>query len=224
MSDFSVFDILGPIMIGPSSSHTAGAARLGNVAASIVGGEFDKVIFYLHGSFANTYKGHGTDKALAAGVLGMKPDDERLRNSLAIAAEKGVEIEFEETDLGDCHENTVKIDFFKKNGETHSVTGSSIGGGNIMITDIDGFGVEITGMTPTLIIRQHDKKGVISSISTVLAKNDINIAVMKLKRKKRGDEATTIIEIDGDMSKEVIECLRGLDNIIEVKYINPQNT
>ncbi len=202
---------------------SAGAARLGNVARSIAGIKFKKVIFYLHGSFAKTYKGHGTDKALAAGVLGMKPDDDRLRNSLEIARESNIEMLFEETDLGDCHENTVKIDFIGEDGETHSVTGSSIGGGNIVITDIDGYAVEISGMAPTLIIRQHDKKGVVSDISTVLAQNDINIAIMKLKRRKRGDEASTIIETDGEISCGVIDKLKGLNNIIDVKYVGPQN-
>lgn len=224
MNDYSIFDILGPIMIGPSSSHTAGAARLGYVARSIVGKPFRKVIFSLHGSFANTYKGHGTDKALAAGVLGMKPDDERLRNSLETAREKGVEIVFQEADLGECHENTVKMDFFTESGELYSVTGSSIGGGNIVITDIDGYDVEINGTAPTIIVRQHDKKGVISDISTLLAKNNINIAVMKLKRKKRGDEASTIIETDGEVPQTVIDELRNIKNVIDVKYVSPQNS
>ena len=223
MNDYSIFDIMGPIMIGPSSSHTAGAARLGNVARSIVGKPFRKVIFSLHGSFANTYKGHGTDKALVAGVLGMKPDDERIRNSLEEAQRQGIEVVFQQTDLGECHENTVKMDFFAQNGEMYSVTGSSIGGGNIVITDIDGYDVEINGMSPTIIVRQHDTKGVISAISTLLANNDINIAVMKLKRKKRGDEASTIIETDGEVSSDIIDALKKIENIVDVKYVSPSN-
>ena len=134
MREYSVFDILGPIMIGPSSSHTAGAARLGKEARNIVGDDFKAIKFYLHGSFAETYKGHGTDRALVAGALGMEPDDERLRDALNIAKEKGIDIEFIPTDLGeDKHPNTVKMIFTKNDGSEVEVLGSSIGGGNIQI-------------------------------------------------------------------------------------------
>lgn len=132
MREYSIFDILGPIMIGPSSSHTAGAARLGKEALKIVGEDFKSVIFYLHGSFAQTYKGHGTDRALVAGVLGMEPDDDRLRDALDIARDKGIEVEFIPTDLGPSkHPNTVKMVFIKEDGSKEEVTGSSIGGGNV---------------------------------------------------------------------------------------------
>ncbi|AFS78777.1 L-serine dehydratase, subunit beta [Gottschalkia acidurici 9a] len=134
MREYSVFDILGPIMIGPSSSHTAGAARLGKEARNIVGDDFKAIKFYLHGSFAETYKGHGTDRALVAGALGMEPDDEKLRDALNIAKEKGIDIEFIPTDLGeDKHPNTVKMIFTKNDGSEVEVLGSSIGGGNIQI-------------------------------------------------------------------------------------------
>ncbi|EOD01191.1 L-serine ammonia-lyase, iron-sulfur-dependent subunit beta [Caldisalinibacter kiritimatiensis] len=221
MKNYSVFDILGPIMIGPSSSHTAGAARLGKVARYIVGTSFKSVTFYLHGSFAKTYKGHGTDRALVAGVLGMEPHDERLRNSLNIAKKRGINIEFIETDLGYAHPNTVKIVFTKEDDNKIEITGSSIGGGNILITNIDGYNVKFTGEYPTLFIRQYDKKGVISRVSTVLAQNDINIATMKVNRKDRGVEASMIIETDDELSNELVKELTKIENIISVRAINP---
>ena len=134
MREYSVFDILGPVMIGPSSSHTAGAARLGKDARDIVGDDFKAVKFYLHGSFAQTYKGHGTDRALVAGTLGMEPDDEHLRDALNIAKDKGIDFEFIPADLGeDKHPNTVKMVFTMNDGSTKEITGSSIGGGNVQM-------------------------------------------------------------------------------------------
>lgn len=221
MKNYGIFDILGPIMIGPSSSHTAGAARLGKVAMEIAGSDFESVTFYLHGSFAKTYKGHGTDRALVAGILGMEPYDERLRDSLNIAKEKGIKIKFVETDLGYEHPNTVKIVFYMKNGTKIDVTGSSIGGGSIIITNINGYNVEFTGMYPTLVIRHIDKKGIISKVTTVLARHDINIATMKVNRKTKGKDASMIIETDHDINLEVIEELKNIKEIINVKAINP---
>lgn len=222
MKNYSTFDILGPIMIGPSSSHTAGAARLGKVAMEIAGSNFEAVTFYLHGSFAKTYKGHGTDRALVAGILGMEPYDEKLRNSLNIAKENGIKIKFVETDLGYEHPNTVKIVFYKKDGSKIHITGSSIGGGNIVITNINGYNVEFSGVYPTLVIRHIDKKGIISKVTTVLANHDINIATMKVNRKTKGKEASMIIEADHEINSIVIEELQSIKEIINVKAINPE--
>ncbi|SDZ22466.1 L-serine dehydratase [Proteiniborus ethanoligenes] len=221
MKEYSMFDILGPIMVGPSSSHTAGAARLGKVAKYIAGEDIESVTFYLHGSFAKTYKGHGTDKALVAGILGMEPYDERLKSSLQIAEEKNIKVSFQEADLGNQHENTVKIVFNKKEGSKTEVTGSSIGGGNIIITNVDGYNVKITGDHPTLIIVQNDKKGIISSVTTCLSQNNINIGIMKVKRKKKGVEASMIIETDDEITEEVISKLNSMEDVISVKVINP---
>ncbi|SHI12159.1 L-serine ammonia-lyase, iron-sulfur-dependent subunit beta [Sporanaerobacter acetigenes] len=219
MKDYSVFDILGPVMIGPSSSHTAGAARLGKVAREIVGSNFSSVCFYLHGSFAKTYKGHGTDRALVAGVLGMDPSDERIKYSIQIAEEKGIKIEFIETDLGYAHPNTVKIVFENKYGDTFYVIGSSIGGGSILITDIDGNKVEFTGDLPTLLLKYKDKKGTISKISTILSSNDINIATMKVTRER--DIATMVVETDTLANKDIIEEISKNKEIFYIKAINP---
>ena len=176
MKEFGVFDIVGPIMIGPSSSHTAGAARLAKVASIIAGGGIKKVEFLLHGSFAKTYKGHGTDKALVAGILRMDPWDENLKKSFEIAEEQGIDLVFTETDLGDVHPNTVKFIITKEDGQVSVIAGSSIGGGNIVIFDIDGQEVEFTGDYPTLITKHRDTPGVIAKITSILYEEKMNIA------------------------------------------------
>jgi L-serine dehydratase len=221
MKDYSVFDILGPIMIGPSSSHTAGAARLGKVARGIAGGDFNYVTFYLHGSFAKTYRGHGTDRALVAGILGMDTHDERLKDSLEIAKEKNIKIEFIEDDLGDEHPNTAKIVFHKNNGSDVEITGSSIGGGNILITNIAGDIVEFAGLNPTVIVKHADKKGVVSGVTAILAGNGLNIASMKVTRKSKGIDALAIIETDGSISEEIVEQMKSIENVLSVILINP---
>ena len=219
MKDYGVFDILGPIMIGPSSSHTAGAARLGKIAKEIVGTEFSKVIFYLHGSFGKTFEGHGTDKALVAGILGMDPSDEALKDSFAIAKSQGIEYEFIEADLGYEHPNTVKIVFKFDSGEDIHLTGSSIGGGNILITDINGNRVEFSGDYPTMLIKYIDQKGVISRISSILSLNEINIATMKVVRES--NIATMIVEADSTIEKNVVDEIDQLEEVLYIKGINP---
>ncbi|WP_313756056.1 L-serine ammonia-lyase, iron-sulfur-dependent subunit beta [Tissierella sp.] len=219
MKDYGVFDILGPVMIGPSSSHTAGAARLGKIAKDIVGTEFHKVVFYLHGSFGKTFEGHGTDKALVAGILGMDPSDEKLRDSFEIARSKNIEFEFIEADLGYQHPNTVKIVFKFENQEDIYIIGSSIGGGNILITDINGNKVEFSGDYPTMLIKYIDQKGAISRISSILSTNEINIATMKVTREN--DIATMVVETDSDINEKVIAEIEKLNEVIYIKGINP---
>ncbi|NMB28096.1 MAG: L-serine ammonia-lyase, iron-sulfur-dependent, subunit beta [Tissierellia bacterium] len=219
MKNYGVFDILGPVMIGPSSSHTAGAARLGKIGQEIVDGNFYKVTFYLHGSFAKTYKGHGTNRALVAGVLGMDPSDERIKDSLNIAKEKGIDIEFVETDLGYEHPNTVKMIFHYKNKDDYYIIGSSIGGGNILITNINGNKVEFSGDYPTILIKYKDQKGSISRISSILSDRNINIATMKVSRE--GKIATMVMEIDNPIEDEIIGLITLLDEVIYITGINP---
>jgi L-serine dehydratase len=222
MTEYSCFDILGPIMIGPSSSHTAGAARLGKIAAIIAGEDkFKKVEFYLHGSFAKTYKGHGTDKALVAGVLGLNPWDERLKNSFELAKENNMAFEFIETDLGDEHPNTVKFIFIKSKGVEVQVMGSSIGGGNIKITEIDGQRIEFTGNYPTLIIKHRDVPGMISKVSTVIYEANINIAFLRVYRKNRGFKASMIFETDSVIPEDIARKIKELGNIESIRVINP---
>lgn len=225
MKNYSVFDVLGPVMIGPSSSHTAGAARLGKIAKSIVWRKFNKVEFYLHGSFAETYKGHGTDRALVAGVLGMDAHDERLRDALRIAKEEGLEVEFIKTELEDEHPNTVKMVFHlvdkNINGGISEVTGSSIGGGNIIITNVDGQEIEFSGTHPTIIVRQRDGLGLVAKMSAVMAENDICIATMKMAR--NDGEALVMIETDSEITQKVIDQVYALPDVTYVKPININN-
>lgn len=219
MKDYGTFDILGPIMIGPSSSHTAGAARLAKISKGIAGDGFYEVEFILHGSFAMTYKGHGTDKALIAGVLDMEPSDENIRNSFDIAKSKNLNIVFSKEDLGYEHPNTVKILFKYPNGEEFYVIGSSIGGGNIIITDINGNKVEFTGDKPTILMRYEDRRGIISEVSSILSMNNLNIATMKVTREK--NTATLVCELDSEITQSVIDKMTKLEEISYLKFINP---
>lgn len=217
----SIFDVLGPVMIGPSSSHTAGAARLGKIARYIANKDIKSVKFYLHGSFSETYKGHGTNKALVAGILGMEPHDENLRFSLVIAKNKGIDIDFIKKDLGNVHPNTVKIEITSSNGNITYVTGSSVGGGAVVITNVNGFDMQITGKYYTVITKYKDTKGVISNVSAIFSNNNINIASMKVKRKSKGNEASMIIESDDYISPDVLDKIRKLEVIDEVIKIEP---
>ena len=221
MNNVGVFDILGPIMIGPSSSHTAGAARLGKVARAVAGDEVIDVTFYLPGSFAKTYKGHGTDRALVAGILGMEPSDKRLRNSLEIAKEIGLKFKFVETDLGDVHPNTVKFDMLTKSGERREVIGSSIGGGSIKITEVNGNRVEFTGEYPTLIMSQKDVPGVVSKVTNLLYSEGINIAFMSVFRRQKGQGANMVFELDHTVDDDTVEKLKTIEEVNRVIMINP---
>ena len=207
-------------MIGPSSSHTAGAARLGKIAKVIAGGKIVDVKFLLHGSFAKTYKGHGTDKALVAGILGMDPWDDQLRNSMEIAKEKGINITFVPTDLGDVHPNTVRFIITKADGEVWIIVGSSIGGGNIVITEVDGEALEFTGMYPTLLINHVDVPGMVLKVCEVFYKYEINIAFLKVYRNSKGADAAMVFEIDGNITEYAIEEIKKIPNIKKVKIIN----
>ena len=220
MKSVGVFDILGPIMVGPSSSHTAGAARLGKVARAVAGGDIDDVTFYLHGSFAKTYKGHGTDRALVAGILGMEPSDLRLRDSLEIAKEMGLKIRFREADLGDVHPNTVEFVIKGKEG-TYELIGSSIGGGSIEVTSVNGNSVNFTGAYPTIIVSNRDVPGVVSKVTSILYDNDINIAFMKVFRNQKGRDATMVFEVDHEVTAEIIGNVKAIEGINKVIMINP---
>ncbi len=220
MRNYSSFDILGPIMIGPSSSHTAGAARLGKIAGIIAGGDIKDVKFMLHGSFAQTYKGHGTDKALVAGILGMDPWDDKLKTSMELAKEKGINIAFIGTDLGDVHPNTVKFIITKADGEVTQITGSSIGGGNIVITEVDGDQMEFTGVYPTLVVNHIDVPGMILKVCEVFYRNNINIAFAKVYRSSKGSNAAMVFEVDSFIPKEIVEEIKKIPNINKVKAIN----
>jgi len=215
-----VFDIVGPIMIGPSSSHTAGAARLGLMAGKILGEPVAKAEILLHGSFARTYRGHGTDKALIGGLLGFSPEDERIRNALEIAKERGLEYSFAPIDLGDAHPNTAMFVMTGVNGRKITVGGASIGGGNIEVRNIDTFQIALSGQYPSLIIVHTDKPGVIREISDVLAKHNVNIAFMRVFRRNRGQQAMMIIETDEELTEDIIQDCRST-GVIENAFAVP---
>lgn len=200
-----VFDIIGPVMIGPSSSHTAGAARLGLMARKILGEKPVKAEILLHGSFAQTYRGHGTDKALLGGILGFVPEDMRLREALNIAAQQGLVYSFAPVDIPEAHPNTAIIKLTGESGRVIQVEGASVGGGNIRITRIGDFDVDLTGKYPALIIVHKDRPGVVNGVTSILARYKINIAYMRVSRKMRGQEAMMIVETDDELSTEVVE-------------------
>lgn len=224
MKGIGVFDILGPIMIGPSSSHTAGAARLGKIARSIAGEDIAEVTFLLHGSFAKTYKGHGTDRALVAGILGMEPSDERLRNSLDIARELNIKFLFKEADLGDVHPNTVKFIMRTVSDNYCEVMGSSIGGGSIQIIEVNDNEVDFTGIYETLIVTHKDAPGVINGVTSILYSENINVAFMRVFRNRKGQEATMIFEMDNKVNDQIIENIKKLELIYNVICISPAKT
>lgn len=206
----SLLDIIGPVMVGPSSSHTAGACRLGLLARCLVGGTPERAYIELHGSFARTGEGHGTDKAIVGGLMGFRPDDERLRTALDIMEQEGLRYEFEKTTLDDdAHPNTVRITL--ERGDRKSVMmGSSLGAGRVLVTEIDGYPVQVTGNLHTLVLVADDIKGSVARIATILADNDLNIATLRLSRKERGGDAFMVFEVDEAPSEAVRDAIRSL--------------
>lgn len=210
MESFSVFDIIGPRMTGPSSSHTAGAVRIAYIARRLIGEEISSVRFTLYGSFAETGRGHGTDKALIGGILGYTPDDERIKHAYEYAKEQGVLVDFIYSEEPMPHPNTVKIEATDVKDRVTEVVGQSIGGGNILITEINELGVELSGDYPTLIVRHLDEPGVIAEVSHVLAQLNVNIAFMRVFRHGRGRDAYMCIETDTPVTKEMQLIIRQL--------------
>jgi len=206
----SLLDIIGPVMVGPSSSHTAGACRLGLLARNLVGGTPERARIELHGSFARTGEGHGTDKAIAGGLMGFRPDDERLRDALEIAEREGLDYVFEKASLGDeAHPNTTRITL--ERGDRKAVmTGASLGAGRILVTEINGYNVEVSGSYHTIVLIAEDVKGSIAAIATILAEHEINIANLRLTRKQRGGDAFMVIEVDDVPGEAVRDEIRAL--------------
>ncbi len=205
MKELSVFDIIGPNMVGPSSSHTAGALRIARVAAGMVGGKVSEAVITLYGSFARTYQGHGSDRALVAGLLGMDTEDLRIRDSFALAEQANLRYRFvTDENYRPKHPNTVGIQVTGSNGRESKIIGVSVGGGSIMITKINGVSVNFTGEYHTMIVEQQDAPGLIKHISGCLSDKGINIAYMKLYREGRGQTAYTVIEADEPICAEVL--------------------
>src|ERR687890_560744 len=194
----SLLDIIGPVMVGPSPSHPAGACRLGLLARGLVGGTPERARIELHGSFARTGEGHGTDKAIVGGLMGFRPDDERIREALTIAEREGLDFRFEKTTLGedaDIHPNTVRITVERADRKAVMV-GSSLGAGRVLVTEIDGYPVEVTGNYHTIVLVAEDVKGSIARITGILADHSLNIATLRVTRRQRGGDAFMVFEID----------------------------
>lgn len=220
MSFISVFDVLGPNMIGPSSSHTAGTAVIAFLAHKMINGPLKTVEFTLYGSFAKTYRGHGTDRALLGGIMGFATDDMRIRDSFKIAAERGLEFKFipNETET-DIYPNTVDIRMVNADGREMTVRGESLGGGKVRIVQINGIDVDFSGEYSAVIVCQQDKPGVAAHITKVLSDRGVNIAFMRLFRESKGNIAYTIVESDDHLPEDITETLRENPNVHDVMIV-----
>jgi L-serine dehydratase len=207
----SLLDIIGPVMVGPSSSHTAGACRIGLLGRSLVGGTPQHAKLELHGSFARTGEGHGTDKALVGGLLGFRPDDERLRDALDIADREGLAYHVEKTTIAeDAHPNTVRLTL-ERDGARVEVIGESLGAGRVRLTRIDGFPVEVSGALWTIVLVARDQPGSVARICGILAGEGVNLATMRVSRKERGGDAFMVLELDDPPSDRALSEIRKLD-------------
>ncbi len=217
MEFISLFDVIGPNMIGPSSSHTAGAANIALMARRLFQYPLERVEFTLYGSFAQTYRGHGTDKALLGGVLGFKTDDERIRDSFEIAKEQGLQFAFQcDYTTKTKHPNTVDICLYSPDKKQLSVRGQSVGGGKIQIVKINEIEVDFTGEYSTIVVVQDDVPGIIAGISSALSSHQVNIAYMRIYRREKGKIAYTVLEADEQIPEKLIEELRQHDHIHSV--------
>ena len=220
----NLFDILGPVMVGPSSSHTAGAARIGRIARRLLAeGTPARAEIALSGSFAATGRGHGTDRALVAGLLGMKPDDERIPESLTLAQQAGMEVSFSRVSLSGEHPNTARLRLTASNGRELTMTASSLGGGRIEVVELNGLRVRFSGDLPTLIVRNRDLPGYVSDVTGVLANEAVNIATMRLYRDYPGGSAVMVLEVDKPVPRTARERLRAIDGIFGVTLIDADN-
>lgn len=217
-----IFDILGPVMVGPSSSHTAGAVRIGLMARALLGTEPVRANIHLHGSFAETGLGHGTDKALVAGLLGMQPDDLRIPNSFAIAKQAGFAFHFDTRELRDAHPNTAMICVYDKDEKRLEIQASSLGGGRIMVDKLDGISVNFTGEYNTLVVRNQDESGTVAAVTSILTQLHINVANMSLYRHKRGGDALMVIETDQHLKPSQVAFLSELPGVLSMTYYDKE--
>lgn len=218
-----IFDMMGPVMVGPSSSHTAGAARIGNMGRTLLGEEVAEAKIGLHGSFADTGFGHGTDRALLAGLLGMKPDDLRIPNAYEEAERAGLKHSFYAVELRDAHPNTALLDLTGVSGKRLQLQASSIGGGAIIVNGIDGIIVSFTGDYNTLIVRNQDESGSVAAITSILSQLRINVANMSVNRHRRGGDALMVIETDQHIKPNQVEFLSQLPGILSITYYDKED-
>src|SRR3954470_14732191 len=206
----SLLDIIGPVMVGRTSSHTAGACRIGLLARCLVGGTPQTARIELHGSFARTGEGHGTDKPIVAGLMGFAPDDDRIRTALEIAEREGLDYRFEKTTLDEeAHPNSVRITV-ERGDRCAVMMGSSLGAGRVLATQIDGFPVEVSGNYHTVVLVAEDMRGSIARIATLLSEDELNIATLRLTRQKKGGDAFMVIELDDYPDERVRDHIRAL--------------
>lgn len=216
----NLFDIMGPVMVGPSSSHTAGAVRMGFVARKLLGFQPARANIALHGSFAATGAGHGTDKAIVAGLLAMKPDDPDIPRSFQLAKEARLDVRIQTVDLRDAHPNTAVMTLIGERGRTVVVNASSLGGGRIRVNSIDGMTAAFSGDLPTLVIRNQDKPGIVSEVSSCLARHEVNIATMQLYRDRREGLSVMVLECDQPLTPEIIGNIQLLGGVVRCIYLN----
>ena len=219
----NIFDMMGPVMVGPSSSHTAGAARIGNMGRTLLGEEVARADIGLYGSFAETGFGHGTDRALLAGLLGMKPDDLRIPNAYEEANRAGMAYSFRTVELRDAHPNTALLELTGKSGKKLTLQAASIGGGAIVVNKIDGIDVNFTGDFNTLIVRNQDESGSVAAITSILSQVHINVANMSVNRHRRGGDALMVIETDQHIKPRQVEFLSELPGILSVTYYDKED-
>ncbi len=214
----NLFDIMGPVMVGPSSSHTAGAVKIGYVSRKLMAKPIQRAEILLYGSFLETGRGHGTQFAIAAGLLGMKPDDLRIPDSFAIAKERGMEMVFGKADLMDAHPNSVLLKLLGTDGRQLEVVGESLGGSVINIARIDGLSANFSGERPTLIVHNLDQPGHVAEVTSMLSHKSVNIAAMQLYRANRGGDAVMIIECDQEIPADSLAWLKRLEGVEKVTY------
>lgn len=218
-----IFDILGPVMVGPSSSHTAGAARIGAMSRTLLGEPVTEAKIHLYGSFAETGRGHGTDRALVAGLLGMKPDDLRIPSAFEEAARAGLRYTFDVISLRDAHPNTAVLELTGKGGRALTVQASSLGGGRIMVNKLDGIEVNFTGESNTLVVRNQDEFGSVAAVTSILNQLRVNVANMSVHRHKRGGDALMVIETDQHIKPKQVEFISELPGILGVTYYDKED-
>ncbi|MCI5547302.1 MAG: L-serine ammonia-lyase, iron-sulfur-dependent subunit beta [Clostridiales bacterium] len=218
-TEMNLFDIVGPVMIGPSSSHTAGAARIGRVARRLLGEDVAEARVGFCGSFARTWRGHGTDRAVVGGLMDVAADDARLRDSLDEAKRRGLSVTFEEIQLKGAHPNTVRLRLRGVSGKRIEVTGASVGGGSIEIREIDGLSLRVTAQKHTLIIAHRDTPGIIARVSSLLAGAPVNIATMQVARSAAGGKAMTTMELDELPPDEIIAALKVMKGVESVTLL-----
>ena len=216
----NIFEVVGPVMVGPSSSHTAGAVKIGYISGRLLGEPLVRAEINLHGSFLATGDGHGTKKALVAGLLGMQTDDIRIPQALEIAEERGIVVSFGQAILREAHPNTAQLILHGRSGQRLEIIGQSLGGSRINMAQLDGIETNFSGESPTLVVYNEDRPGHVSEVTAMLAHKGVNIAFMSLYRAARGGNAVMVIECDQEIPAEGLDWLRRAEGIVKVTYLS----